>query len=103
MNEPQTVEQAANALAAMHRQNDPETTAIYRIDRPDEVRLLEVTGSVGAVGDLLPFRFAARPEMGVPYPSVVVLASQHEFDLLQRGQLSLPKDFGHPDELLKVG
>lgn len=103
MKVPETVEEAAIALANMHRQNDPETTDIYRIPRPDEVRLLEVTGSVGTVGELLPFRFAARPDAGVPYPSVVVLASPQEFEQLRRGELALPKDFGRSDELQKVG
>lgn len=98
-----SVEQVAGELAAKHRLNDPQTVDIYRIPARDEVRLLEVTGSVGHTGDLLPFRFAARPELGVPYPSVVVLASPSEWCQLQAGELKLPLEFGRLEDLKKVG
>ncbi len=102
MPNPITIEAAAAELAQLHRENDPETTDVYMIPTVAEVRLLEITGSVGPVGDLLPFRFSARPELGVQYPSVVVLASPDEFERLKRGELLLPKDFGRWEDLKKV-
>ncbi len=103
MGNSQTVEEAAEDLAATHRHNDPETLEIYRIPAGNEIRLLEVTGSIGPAGDLLPFRFRARPDLGVPYASVVVLASPSEWRDLQAGRLHLPVEFGKLEELKKVG
>lgn len=62
-------------------------------DAEGEVRLVEVSGSVGssADGEVLPFGFRAWPDQGIPYPSVVVLLSPSEWKRVQTGTLALPK------------
>ena len=58
----------------------------------DEVRLVEVSGSLGngGPGEVLPFRFQAQPEKGVPYASVVVLLSPSEWEAVGKDELKLP-------------
>jgi hypothetical protein len=99
-----SVVEVARELAVVHKQDDPATTDVFLAEYPDEVRLVEVSGSLGATTprEVLPFRFAARPERGVPYPSVVVLLSPLEWEAVQRGELSLPSGWDR-DKLQKVG
>ncbi len=87
-----TVLEVATRLANAHRTEDPKTTAIYLAEARDEVRLVEVTGSVAeaAKNEVLPFRFAPRPEQGIPFPVVVILLSQQEWESLGRKELMLP-------------
>jgi len=56
----------------------------------DELRLLEITTSVPASGDVVSFRMGADPANGVDYPSNVVLLNPEEWDRVQNGELSLP-------------
>lgn len=88
-----TVFEVAKELAKAHREEDPATTAIYLSEAPGEVRLIEVSGSVGSAGpkEVLPFRFAERPDQGIDYPSVVILLSPQEWEAVHRGELSLPQ------------
>jgi hypothetical protein len=67
----------AKKLAEDHKKEDPETTDVFVAEATDEVRLVEVSGSLGPTAPraVLPFRFNARPDKGVDYPSVVVLLS----------------------------
>jgi hypothetical protein len=53
-------------MAESHRKEDPATTAVFLAEDPAEVRLVEVSRSVSSAGEVLPFRFAARPDLGVP-------------------------------------
>lgn len=92
----------AKELAEAHRQEDPETREVYLADGQDEVRLVEVSGSLESSGEVLPFRFQARPDQGVPYPSVIVLLSPEEWDALRAGKLSLPPGWGDPSTLKKI-
>ena len=89
-------------LAAVHRAEDPETTDVYVAIAADEVRLVEVSGSLGPAGEVLPFRFAAQPEKGIPYDSVLILLSPEDWDALQSGALHLPPGWGTPDQLKKI-
>lgn len=88
-----SVFEVATELAQAHRAEDPSTDAIYLSEAEGEVRLVEVSGSVGssAGGEVLPFGFRARPDQGIPYPSVVVLLSPSEWKRVQTGTLALPK------------
>ena len=97
-----TVLDVAKELAAAHRNEDPDTLEIYVADAEDEVRLVEVSNTVKSSGEVLPFRFMARPDLGVPYPSVVVLLSPEEWDSIHRGKLSLPSGWGEPSALKKI-
>ena len=99
----QSIDDAASELARDHKAQDLATTAIYRSVAKDEIRLVEVTGSVGTTNDVLPFRFAARPDEGLPYPSVIVLLSPDEWRSVTAGKLKLPSGWGAPEELKKVG
>jgi len=88
-----TVPEVAEELAKAHVEDDPKTTQVYFVEGiDDEVRLVEVSGSLGsgAPGEVLPVRFSAQPEAGVPYPSVVVLLSPSEWDAVEKDTLKLP-------------
>ena len=90
-----TIDQVANDLAQAHRAADPKTTIIkhFEMNRQDEIYLLEVSASAPTSGEVLPFRFAPDPANGVPYPSVVILLSPDEWQMVEKGQLSLPHDW----------
>lgn len=94
--------EVAKELAEAHRAEDPETTSVFLADSPTEVRLIEVSGSVGTSGEVLPFRFAPRPDLGVPYASVVVLLSEDDWGRITRGELELPPGWGTPSALKKI-
>lgn len=88
-----TVPEVAEELAKAHVEDDPETTDVYFVEGVDhEVRLVEVTGSLGSgrPPEVLPFRFQAQPEAGVPYPSVVVLLSPTDWAAVEKDQVKLP-------------
>lgn len=98
-----TVFDVAVALARAHREEDPATTDVFVAEDADEVRLVEVSDSlVGSLQrDVLPFRFIARPDKGVFYPSVVVLLSPSEWAAVQKGELNLPAGWDK-DKLRRV-
>ena len=71
-------------------------------DSSAEVRLVEVSGSLATSGEVLPFRFAPRADLGVPYASVVVLLGLEDWERVKNGQLSLPEGWGHPEDLKQI-
>ena len=96
-----TVREVAEELAKAHKEDDTSTTDVYFVDGVDnEVRLVEVSGSLGneGPGEVLPFRFA--PSEGVPFPSVVVLLSPSEWSSVEKKELKLPPGW---ENLKKVG
>jgi hypothetical protein len=82
----------AARLAEAHRKEDPSTQEILLVTDPQfvDVRLLEVSGSAPRSGDILPFGFAARPDLEIHFASVVVLLSPDEWKDVQAGDLNLP-------------
>ncbi|MCC6646647.1 MAG: hypothetical protein IT374_13880 [Polyangiaceae bacterium] len=93
--------EVARELAEAHRAEDPETKSVFLADSVDEVRLVEVSGSVGTSGEVLPFRFAPRPDLGVPYASVVVLLSEDDLGARRARRAGAPTRLGksaHPRE-----
>lgn len=95
----------AEDLARAHKNEDPETQAVYlaeSADTPAEVRLVEISGSLGNSGEVLPFRFAPRADLGVPYASVVLLLGLDDWERVKRGELSLPAGWGQPQDLKKI-
>ena len=96
--------EVAQQLAAAHKSEDPATTAVYLSEASGEVRLVEVSGALGTgqPAEVLPFRFAARPDQGVDFPSVIVLLSPAEWEAVQRGDLKLPEGWDKSG-LRKVG
>jgi hypothetical protein len=85
----------AKHLADAHRHEDPATTEIFIAEDPAEVRLVEVSEPVAGSGEVLPFRFAPRPDQGVAYASVVVLLSPDDWKRVERGELALPLGCGY--------
>lgn len=99
---PTTTFETAQALARFHRAEDPDTTAVYFFDAPDEVRLVEVSGSIGGSGDALPFRFGPQPKHGIHHPSVIILLTPDEADQVREGKISLPEGWGSIDDATLV-
>ncbi len=97
-----TISEVALELATAHRAEDPETKSVFLANNENEVRLVEVSGSVSSGGEVLPFRFASRPDLGVPYPSVVVLLSEDDWLRVERGDLALPAGWGRPEALQAI-
>ncbi len=100
----QTIYQVAALLAAAHRKQDPEIQEIFVVEDPTgrEVRLLEVSSGVGSVGAIMPYGYAARPDLGVPYPSIIVLVSPEEKEHLDQGRLRLPEGWGESPVLRRI-
>ena len=86
----------ARRLARAHREADPGTEIVLLAPDPDgkEIRLLEVTRSAPTIGQPLPVGFAARPDLGIPFPSAILLLSPEEWDAAQAGRLELPDEWG---------
>jgi hypothetical protein len=97
-----SIPDVARELAAAHQKEDPATKSVFLSEDAGEVRLVEVSESVGTSGEVLPFRFAARPDQGIPYASVVILLSEDEWERVRRGELRLPEGWGAPDKLKKI-
>lgn len=99
-----SIHEVALILAQAHRNADSEIRQIFLANDPagKEVRLLEVSDSAGNTGAIMPFRFAARPDLGVPYPSVIVLVSPEEKESLDNKELHLPESWGDSPELLSI-
>jgi hypothetical protein len=95
LNKEQEYRATAASLASAHRREDTSTDEVFLFPDPHlaDVRLLEVSGSAPRSGDVLPFRFDARPDLGVPFPSVVILLSPDEWKDVQDGKLKLPPDW----------
>lgn len=100
-----SVNDVAKELAKAHKAADPDIEQIYLVEDPkgSEVRLVEVSKTVGNTGTVMPFRFAARPDLGVHYPSVIVLLSPEELALVNDRELSLPDAWGASPKLVKIG
>ncbi len=90
----------AKDLADAHRKEDPDTQDVYLAGNDDEVRLVEVSDSIGTSGEILPFRFPARS--GIPFPSVLIVVSREEWELLRQGRLKLPDGWGDAQSLKKI-
>jgi hypothetical protein len=87
-----------------------ETLAAERelLQRTDLHRLLGLPGTLcrafarATVQKILPVRFAPRPDLGVPYDSVVVLLSPAEWEEVRAGRLPLPPEWGSAADLKKI-
>jgi len=90
-----TIFEVAQELARLHKENDPDIKEIWMFKDPDgkEIRLLEVSTSVGTTGEILPFRFAPNPPE-VPFPVNIILVSPDEKHDLDQGELKLPEIWG---------
>ena len=84
------IREQALSLAREHHQADPELVAVWVSPEAQEVRLIEVSRSVATTREIIPFRFAARPDRGLPYPTRIVVVSEEEFALIRSKDLELP-------------
>jgi hypothetical protein len=84
--------ETARRLARAHRAADPATLHVLLDPDPAErvIRLVEVTASASTAVDPFPVGFAARPELGVPFASTVLLLSPEQWDSVRASQISLP-------------
>lgn len=82
----------AKLLASAHQEEDPKTAEVYLFPDPllVDVRLLEVSASAPRSGDVLPFSYDARPDLGVRFASTVVLLNPDEWRDVLAGDLRLP-------------
>jgi len=77
--------------ARSHKCEDPSTTNIFYFPYEEYVRLVEVTPEVSTSGDVLPFRFAARPDWHCYYQICIILLSTEEWEMILDGRLKLPE------------
>src|SRR5437667_91714 len=94
-----SIDEVAKVLADAHRKEDPQTKVVFLSKSDQEVRLIEVSGSVGTTGEVLPFRFAASPKEGIDYPAVVILLSEEDWKKVEDGQLGLPEGWETPRKI----
>lgn len=96
---------AAMHLVRSHRRVEPllEKALFYPDPNGQEVRLLEVVKNSPYAGQVYPFRFAANPELGYPFPVVLIELSPKEFRQLGKkdgaGSLALPPGWETPVQL----
>ena len=93
------IAEVAKTLAAAHQKEDPATTLVLLSNNDEEVRLIEVSGSIGTTGEVLPFRFAPSPKEGIDYPSVVILLSEEDWRRVEKGELKLPVGWAEPRKI----
>lgn len=81
----------ATRLAQRHRENDPQTMKVLLDPDPEEneIRLIEITRSAPTTGQPFAVGFMARPDLGVPFPSSVLLLSPDEWEDVRSGRLPL--------------
>lgn len=94
-----SIHEVARELADRHKEADPDTQQVWMFEDPQgkEIRLLEVSTSVGNTGAILPFRF--KPKLpDVPFPVVIILVSPEEKSDLDEGELTLPEVWGRVDQ-----
>jgi hypothetical protein len=99
-------EAAARELAHLHFLAEPSVTQVFRLagsqeaeGRPEEpIKLLEINPDSFASG-ILPLHFAAAPERGIPYPSIIVEVTPDEFDLIRSRKLTLPPSWEIQEEI----
>jgi hypothetical protein len=96
-----STEIVAKLLAGEHMSQDRGIREVYWAPAANEVRLIEVSGSVEDTGELLPFRFSPDPP-DVPFQSVVILVSPGDWRRVTSGDLMLPESFGNIGDLERI-
>jgi hypothetical protein len=101
-----TKEEALRILAEAHYDLEPEITQIYRLKaKPEQeqlaaepIKLLQINGATIPSG-VMPLRFGALPDRGIPFPSVIVEVTPAEFQKIKASELPLPKGWTLGDEI----
>ena len=81
----------ARLLAGEHMAEDTDMKTVLWHPAANEVRLVEVSGSVPSTGAVLPFRYA--PTTDVPYRALVILIGPEDWERVRNRQLDLPPEF----------
>jgi hypothetical protein len=84
------VVEQARILAKLHIKLDSAITNIWVSPHPEEIRLVEVTNMTSFSGEVYPFTYAPAPEMGLTLPTSLVLLHPREWEMVEKGELSLP-------------
>ena len=96
----------AQRLAQAHYSVEPGVMRIFRVvgdaaqenDPREPIKLLEVNSDTVPAG-ILPVYFGPHNASGILYPSVVIEVTPEEYELISRGQLTLPNGWALGPEL----
>jgi hypothetical protein len=100
---------AARELAKKHYEVEDGLIRIFRLtgkseveaSRSEPIKLLEVNENTVSSG-VMPLHFGAVPDIGIPFPSIIVEVTPEEFMKIKTRELKLPKDWEIGEELPKV-
>ena len=89
---------AAKTLARKHYEVEEGLTRIFRLIGPNDaeaaesepIKLLEVNEATVPSG-VMPLHFGAIPDLGIPYPSIIVEVTPAEYDQIAAEAVKLPK------------
>lgn len=85
----ETTDDIGKLLAGEHMADDPSISKVFLVPHHDEVRLIEVSDSVPANGEIFPFRFT-KDLPDIPFESLVVLI--HPDDWARQNTLRWPEE-----------
>jgi hypothetical protein len=97
---------AAELLAHEHFRMEPAITQIFTYwgkpgsEASGPIRLLEVDEDTVPTG-VMPLHFGPAPEIGVPFPSVIIAVTPDEFRRIEARELPLPDGWEGREELPK--
>ena len=94
------MKKVALEIAKAHRAEDSETIAIFFFESENEIRLVEVSKSVGSGPpfEVLPFKLSVQ-HMDMQYPCVVILLSPEEWVAVKNGDIKLPPGWDNLEEI----
>ena len=100
------VAKATEALARKHYEIESGLTQIFRltdtaeatVTRGAPIKLLEVNANTSESG-IMPLHFGPAPASGIPYASVIIEVSPHEFQKIRSNELKLPEGWSIGEEL----
>lgn len=97
-----TVLEEAKKLTQEHTDEIVSVVSVWLCQHDEQIRLVEVDDTysdpIGSTGEVLPFGFAAQPDLGYDHPTVLIVLSPEEWNQVQSGKLSLPEGW-NKDEL----
>lgn len=85
------VRKQAQSLFKSHRESDQGIENFIVLAVPHAVWILEVSGSVEPVHEVIPFRFARNPATGLDLDTTIALISPEEYRMIIEGELDLPE------------
>ncbi len=92
---------SVDVLVKGHRKADRHVQKILLSPDENEIRLVEVTPKVGYTGAATAFGFSAKPDVGVFFPSNIMLLNPQEWAEFLEGKLSFPPGWAKSPRELK--